>query len=258
MAYRSDADALLQQCDSLRRELEQNRSDAKKLAHLERELADKTKALAKLEARLDPNREKSRTPLVLLSLVLMGAGAAAYLMDTTDRPTTSTSATWFTTARGHCNSLDAREFLQRSRPPKDSDAAGYVAACWALAGNIDEARRAIVNAGSGRSRALVVVFDIAHPIADTGDDRSAGPIMDLVVELWPTNYQAMYHAGMSDYATGNIPRATSRLQAFLEMYPARDHLGDRWATGAKQALAGIRASRSFAEAFGTGQDPRIE
>ena len=34
-----------------------------------------------------------------------------------------------------------------------------------------------------RGQASAIVFDIGHPVADAGDDRSAGPIMELVLEF---------------------------------------------------------------------------
>lgn len=82
-------------------------------------------------------------------------------------------------------------------------------------------------------------------MADAGDDKSAGPIMDLVAKYWPENYMAIYHAGMSHYILGEYPQATQQLQAFLRVYQQPDG----WTAKAKSALSrmseGIPADKSF-------------
>jgi TolA-binding protein len=82
-------------------------------------------------------------------------------------------------------------------------------------------------------------------VADAGDDKSAGPIMDLVAKYWPENYMAIYHAGMSHYILGEYPQATEQLQAFLKVYQQPDG----WTEKAKSALnrmsQGIPADKSF-------------
>ena len=45
-------------------------------------------------------------------------------------------------------------------------------------------------ASGERSQAAGIVFAIGHPVADAGDDQSAGPIMRLVVSYQPGNYMA--------------------------------------------------------------------
>ena len=71
--------------------------------------------------------------------------------------------------------------------------------CLAVAGKIDRARQLLSAMNDAdRSQAIYQVFNVAHPIADAGDDRSAGPLMALVVEFWPDNYMAVFHAGMAD------------------------------------------------------------
>src|SRR5262249_50430502 len=105
--------------------------------------------------------------------------------------------------------------------------------CLALAGRIGEAKRFIEMLDErGRIQAARVVFNIGHPIADDGDDASAGPLMRLVLEYWPTNYQAMYHAGMSEYALGDLDQARQHLRTFLEIYRREDD----FRRSAKQAL----------------------
>ena len=54
------------------------------------------------------------------------------------------------------------------------------------------------------------------------DDRSAGPIMELVVDYMPTHYMALYHAGMAEYMLGQYPIARKNLQSFLEIYKQED------------------------------------
>jgi hypothetical protein len=84
-----------------------------------------------------------------------------------------------------------------------------------------------------RWRAAGLVFDIGHPIADMGDDQSAGPIMELVVEFWPNHYQALYHAGASNYALGRRDQARGYLQEFLSYY----HIDDGFTRNARSMLA---------------------
>jgi len=79
------------------------------------------------------------------------------------------------------------------------------------------------------------VFSVAHPIADAGDDRSAGPIMELVVEFWPDNYMAVFHAGMAEFALGDDARAKVALERFLTMYSRYDV----WRQRAESALVGL-------------------
>ena len=111
--------------------------------------------------------------------------------------------------------------------------------CLSIAGRIDDARAHLTRmSGAERQQAINAVFTIAHPIADAGDDRSAGPIMELVVEFWPENYMAVFHAGMAAYALGDDARAKAQLDRFLGMYQSNDV----WRQRAQAALAGIAAT----------------
>jgi hypothetical protein len=141
---------------------------------------------------------------------------------------------WWVRMKANCNAVEV-ELAQRMRPaPATLEGQGYGAACWALAGKIDSARAVIDRLPSGdRYRAAGMVFDIAHPIADAGDDRSAGPIMELVVHYWPNHYMALYHAGMAEYATGEHPLARKNLKAFLSYYQQ----DDGWTRNARETLA---------------------
>ena len=96
-------------------------------------------------------------------------------------------------------------------------------ACLAVAGDLEGARRRLRGMPSAdQAIAISRVFAIAHPIADSGDDRSAGPIMALVVEFAPDNYMAVFHAGMAAFALGDDVTAARQLQRFLEMYSPHD------------------------------------
>ncbi len=148
----------------------------------------------------------------------------------------TTGAEWFARAKASCNTLEV-ETIHRQRPPPSSvDGRGYSAACWALAGRISEARSAILEVDeSQRWTAVGIVFNIGHPIADMGDDLSAGPIMELVVEFWPNHYMALYHAGAARYALGEYDAAGKHLEAFLRHYQMKDG----WTSAARTMLAEI-------------------
>lgn len=112
------------------------------------------------------------------------------------------------------------------------------ATCLAVAGKIDRARELLLAMSDAmRSQAIAQVFNVAHPIADRGDDASAGPIMALVVEFWPDNYMAVFHAGMAEFALGHDEPAGRQLTRFLAMYAPHD----MWRSRAEQALAAIAA-----------------
>jgi hypothetical protein len=143
---------------------------------------------------------------------------------------------WFSQVRAHCNTLEVETVHRRVPPPTSLGGMGYSAACWALAGRIDEAKSQILTLnGDDQWKAAGIVFAIGHPIADMGDDRSAGPIMELVIEFWPNHYQALYHAGSARFALGDLELATQHLQQFLMYY----ELNDGWTRSAKRMLAEI-------------------
>lgn len=157
-----------------------------------------------------------------------------------DRPSVtqppSTGSAWFQTIRPYCNSVEVVTRHQWTPPPATDEGAAYSAACYALAGKIDRARDAIEQVPSSQQwRAAGIVFNVAHPVADAGDDLSAGPIMELVLEFWPNHYMALYHAGMSRYALGHHELARTHLQEFLEIYKQNDGWR-RSALGALEAM----------------------
>jgi len=147
------------------------------------------------------------------------------------------AGTWFTSIKPRCNALEVELSLQSSPPPSGWEGAGYAASCWAVAGRIERARAVLQELpGDQRHAAASIVFSIGHPIADMGDDRSAGPIMQLVVEYQPQNYMALYHAGMSLYATGDFAPARGHLEEFLRQYA----IEDGWRSNAQEVLRRLR------------------
>jgi serine/threonine protein kinase len=149
---------------------------------------------------------------------------------------TTTGNGWFDRLKPRCNAVEVVTAITANPPPGDWQGVGYAAACYALAGKIEAADGAIARLDpSLRPQAVNIVFEIGHPVADAGDDRSAGPIMELVLKYWPQNYMAMYHAGMSAYALGDIPLSKRRLTDFLNTYQAVDG----WTNNARTVLAKI-------------------
>lgn len=143
---------------------------------------------------------------------------------------------WFARIKPFCNAVEVDVQQQHLPAPAGSEGAGYAAACYALAGKIDRARQAIEGLPAGqRSTAAGIVFAVGHPVADAGDDASAGPIMRLVVEYQPQNYMALYHAGISEYMLGHLDYARTHLTRFLELYRSEDG----WRANAREVLGRI-------------------
>jgi hypothetical protein len=144
---------------------------------------------------------------------------------------------WFAAMKPYCNAVEVELVQRQHAAPSTLDGQGFSAACYALGGKIDLARAVIGRIAVGdRYRAAGIVFDVAHPVADAGDDRSAGPIMELVVDYWPNHYMALYHAGMSEYALGQPALARTHLKAFLSYY----NQNDGWTRNARDVLARLR------------------
>lgn len=144
---------------------------------------------------------------------------------------------WFQRMKPFCNTVEVEIALRNTPAPEGVDGVAYSAACLALAGRIDDARAAIAALpAEDRAEAAGVVFDVAHPIADAGDDRSAGPIMGLVVEFWPDHYMALYHAGMASYGLGYNVLARKYLERFLELYQQ----DDGWRSNAQQVVRRLK------------------
>lgn len=201
-----------------------------------------------LEDSRDPTRgeRRWRTQVVAalgLGLSVVLAGAAFLLSEPPARPPPApagqqaqTSAQqWFARARQHCNPVEVSRYMASSPPVPGWEGAGFAAGCYALAGKVEPARELLLKLPQGqRPRAAGIVFNLGHGVADSGDDVAAAPIMDLVLEFWPDNYMALYHAGMSDHALGRPERAQERLRRFLELYRAPE--GDFFRRQALEAL----------------------
>jgi hypothetical protein len=153
-------------------------------------------------------------------------------------PVTGSAPDWYHAVKPFCNSVEVETQLRFQPPPAGTEGTGYAAACLALAGKIDKARELILALPAGdRVQAAGIVFEIGHPVADAGDDKSAGPIMELVVEFWPNHYMALYHAGASEYILGQGDLARSHLESFLEYY----HENDGWRSNAIEMLQKLGA-----------------
>lgn len=148
-------------------------------------------------------------------------------------PAVPTGSDWWSRLKPLCNSVEVETGLSRFPPSPGSAGTGYAAACLALAGRIAEARARILELPAReRATAASVVFGIGHPVADMGDDRSAGPMMGLVVEFIPDHYMALYHAGMAVYTLGDHERAAGYLRRFVDLYQVHDG----WRTNALEVL----------------------
>ena len=155
---------------------------------------------------------------------------------------------WFRRAKPYCNAVEIATLDRRmDPPPNDAQGVGFHAACFALAGRIDDARRLIdALPQGGRIGAANIVFGVGHPVADAGDDRSAGPIMELVIDYQPDNYMALYHAGIAEYMLGQRDQARHNLEEFLKLY----HENDGWRSN------GIDVLRRIADSTAASADPR--
>ena len=182
---------------------------------------------------------------VTKSVLEKSSQSASSLKSQPTKSNLSAEEQWFKKIKSRCNSVEVITAMRNNSYPKNKAGVGYGAACYALAGRIDLADKVILELPAHeRSYAAWVVFNIGHPVADAGDDRSAGPIMDLVVRHWADNYMALYHAGMSAYVLGEYPKAIDHLNKFLRIYQR-----DGWTNRAKYALKrmdkGITADESF-------------
>ncbi len=179
--------------------------------------------------------------LAICGAVVLGRRAARPPAATPEHPTAlvpyGTAQQWFAAIKPYCNAVEV-ELAVRGRPaPATPGGEGYSAACYALGGKIDLARATLDRLPAAeRAQAAAIVFGVAHPVADAGDDRSAGPIMELVLDYIPNHYMALYHAGMSEYALGQRALARTHLKSFLSYY----HQNDGWTQNARDVLARLR------------------
>ena len=163
----------------------------------------------------------------LLSLVATGGTGAAPPVDAGPgvvvAPSSASAASWFQRTKPSCNAVEVQVRIARSPAPDGWEGRAYEAACFALAGRVDRARSLLADLeGDERWRAAGIVFDAGHPVADAGDDRLAGPLMELVVEFWPNHYMALYHAGSARYRQGDLEGARGYLHRFLDEHTAED------------------------------------
>ena len=160
------------------------------------------------------------------------------------QPVTGSAAQrWFAGAKANCNSVEVDVQMRRDPAPSSNEGAGYAAACYALAGRIKQAR-AVIDELPDRIRyvAAGIVFNVGHPVADVGDDASAGPIMELVIDYWPNHHMALYHAAMAEYGLGQNDRVRKHLAEFLDLYEANDG----WRRNAIRVLTRLGAARGDA------------
>lgn len=143
---------------------------------------------------------------------------------------------WFQRMKPFCNPVEVETRVRYEPPPSGFEGTAYGAGCFALAGKIGRARDLILQLDQAqRQMAADIVFELAHPVADAGDDKSAGPIMGLVVEFSSSNYMALYHAGASEFALGQPELARKHLVRFLELY----RQNDGWRTSAESMIVKI-------------------
>jgi hypothetical protein len=143
---------------------------------------------------------------------------------------------WFQSIRAHCNPVEVKNQLRRRPAPATPEGRMHEAACYALAGMIDDARGSIqALPPEMRYQAAGVVFEAGHPAADAGDEIAAGPLMELVVEYWPNHYMALYHAGAARFESGSHAAAATYLERFLAEYAVEDG----WRSSARSMLETI-------------------
>jgi hypothetical protein len=147
------------------------------------------------------------------------------------------AAEWFAAIKPFCNTVEVEVMQARHPAPGTVEGLGYSAACYALGSRITHAAAVIDHLlPEDRARAAGIVFNVGHPIADAGDDASAGPMMELVLDYWPDHYMALYHAGMSEYAMRKPDLARQHLTSFLQYY----HADDGWTRNARDVLARLQ------------------
>lgn len=185
---------------------------------------------------------RARLRPVFVAALVGALGIAVGVLMVTRRapaPSASVGTGWYAKSAARCNPLEV-DVLLRDATASPAERA----TCLAVAGRITQAR-AILDAmtAADRDETVAAIFDLAHPIADAGDDMSAGPIMGLVVEYLPANYMAVFHAGMAEFALGHDAVARKHLEHFLQMYGRHDI----WRKRAETALQDITTERPLDE-----------
>jgi len=198
-------------------------------------------------------RVKPETLLIATLAVFAFAGVAAavlhnlelgahpeVLVDPIDVPWATIEVTapangaeWLQAVRQQCTPDEVTATLRAQPAPATEEGAMHEAACLALAGQVDEARRVIEGLPQDlRFHAAGVVFNAGHPAADAGNELAAGPLMEVVVDYWPNHYMALYHAGASSFERGDYRKARGYLDRFLVEYTAQDG----WTSSARSML----------------------
>lgn len=161
---------------------------------------------------------------------------------TTPRHFSSNAHKWYQSMKPYCNNLELDVRLRKNPAPKGWLGEAYKATCFAIAGQMKRAELTIDSLDDNlRYKAAGVIFSIGHPIADAGDDRSAGAIMGLVIKYQPNNYMALYHAGMSEYLLGRFEVSKVHLKRFLELYRRNDY----WNNNARKVLSAINSGKKL-------------
>ncbi len=156
------------------------------------------------------------------------------------QPIAGDAIAWFGYVRQFCNPVEVDTRMRLDPAPATPEGAMHEAACYALAGRIEQAREVIEGLDADlRYKAAGVVFEAGHPAADAGDDVAAGPLMELVVEFWPNHYMALYHAGASRYELGDFDAARGYLERFMIEYATEDG----WRTSARGMLERIAEAK---------------
>src|SRR5215208_2731691 len=73
------------------------------------------------------------------TLIMTDHPIPAYVLS----PGAASEVAWFRQMKPYCNSVEVASVARRAAPPATATGAGYHAACFALAGRIDDARRII-------------------------------------------------------------------------------------------------------------------
>jgi len=242
--YRSELEALRGEVEALREDLARSEAGAAELSAHRAELARRLAALegarlreAEKIAAVQRVRWRTATWGIAMGLAIaFGVGAAFERAGPAERARVLEPDAWFEHIRPHCNAVEVQTAVHASPPPSGPRGRGYLATCYAIAGRTDAAREVIDGLQPEQRRATAaLLFGIAHPIADSGDDLAAGPAMEIVLEHSPDNFMAAYHAGMSAYAAGDAERARARLTRFLALYPNPDG----WRRNAQRVIEGI-------------------
>jgi len=155
---------------------------------------------------------------------------------------------WREIARKKCNPVEIGVLMKRTSAPDSVLGQSYKAACYTLAGNIEEARKVIDSLPQkDRTEASSMVFRLIHYISDSGDEISARPAMKMTIDYQPEHYMALYHAGMAEYELAtqgakdaSLSQSEEYLSRFLKIFKKEEIHRKK----AIEVLAKIRNSSS--------------